>query len=135
MLFETSAGIDVVPTFDAMRLKEDLLRGIFNHGVCVLALWCASPLRRVCIFMCVCLWACARLLRLVVGKEEGGSLRFLDVREGGAVAHLMLLSRLLLPTCPPPPRNPSCVYWASCVHWTELWGVLVRWVRGGVGGV
>ena len=32
MLFETSADIDVVPTFDAMRLKEDLLRGIYSYG-------------------------------------------------------------------------------------------------------
>jgi hypothetical protein len=32
MLFETSSGIAVVPTFDAMRLKEDLLRGIYAHG-------------------------------------------------------------------------------------------------------
>ncbi len=48
MLFETSAGIDVVPTFDAMRLKEDLLRGIYNYGGWVggrrwRAVWATTP--------------------------------------------------------------------------------------------
>jgi hypothetical protein len=109
MLFETSAGIDVVPTFDAMRLKEDLLRGIFNHGVCVLALWCASPLRRVCIYMCVCV--CGRV-RGCCGREDR-SLRFLGATKGGAVAHRLLLSRLLLPIGPSP-KPKLCVLGKLC---------------------
>lgn len=32
MLIETSADVSVVPTFDAMGLKEDLLRGIYSYG-------------------------------------------------------------------------------------------------------
>ena len=32
MLSETTDGISVVPSFDAMGLKEDLLRGIFAYG-------------------------------------------------------------------------------------------------------
>ena len=30
--FETSEGIDVIPTFDNMGLREDLLRGIYAYG-------------------------------------------------------------------------------------------------------
>lgn len=32
MTIETSADVTVVPTFDAMGLKEDLLRGIYSYG-------------------------------------------------------------------------------------------------------
>ena len=32
MTIETSADVAVVPTFDAMGLKEDLLRGIYSYG-------------------------------------------------------------------------------------------------------
>lgn len=32
-LFETSKGVKVVNTFDAMGLKPDLLRGIYAYGV------------------------------------------------------------------------------------------------------
>lgn len=32
MTIETSADVSVVPTFDAMGLKEDLLRGIYSYG-------------------------------------------------------------------------------------------------------
>lgn len=31
-LYETSAAVDVVPSFDAMNLKAELLRGIYNYG-------------------------------------------------------------------------------------------------------
>ena len=30
--FETSEDLEVVPTFDKLRLKEDLLRGIYAYG-------------------------------------------------------------------------------------------------------
>ena len=30
--FETSEDVDVVPTFDSMGLREDLLRGIYAYG-------------------------------------------------------------------------------------------------------
>ena len=30
--FETSEDVDVLPTFDSMNLKEDLLRGIYAYG-------------------------------------------------------------------------------------------------------
>lgn len=30
--FETSDGIPVIPTFDAMGLREELLRGIYAYG-------------------------------------------------------------------------------------------------------
>merc|ERR1712004_783051 len=30
--FETSEDVDVVPTFDSMKLREDLLRGIYAYG-------------------------------------------------------------------------------------------------------
>lgn len=30
--FETSKGVDVTPTFDAMGLRDDLLRGIYAYG-------------------------------------------------------------------------------------------------------
>ena len=32
MDFETSKGVKVVNTFDAMGLKDDLLRGIYQYG-------------------------------------------------------------------------------------------------------
>ena len=32
MEFSLSDGVDVVPSFDAMGLKEDLLRGIYAYG-------------------------------------------------------------------------------------------------------
>lgn len=32
MAFETSDGVDVVPSFDALGLREDLLRGIYAYG-------------------------------------------------------------------------------------------------------
>lgn len=33
LVFETSENITVVPTFDAMGLKEDLLRGIYAYSM------------------------------------------------------------------------------------------------------
>lgn len=30
--FETSEDVDVLPTFDSMGLKEDLLRGVYAYG-------------------------------------------------------------------------------------------------------
>lgn len=30
--FETSEEVDVIPTFDKMGLKNDLLRGIYSYG-------------------------------------------------------------------------------------------------------
>ena len=32
LVFETSKEISVIPTFDAMGLHEDLLRGIYAYG-------------------------------------------------------------------------------------------------------
>ena len=34
--FETSEEVDVVPTFDQMRLREDLLRGVYAYGTSML---------------------------------------------------------------------------------------------------
>jgi hypothetical protein len=31
-VFETSEGVKVIPTFDGLNLKEDLLRGIYAYG-------------------------------------------------------------------------------------------------------
>lgn len=31
-VYETSAGVDVVPSFDGMGLKDKLLQGIYNYG-------------------------------------------------------------------------------------------------------
>ena len=31
--FETSEDVDVIPTFDNMGLREDLLRGIYAYGM------------------------------------------------------------------------------------------------------
>ncbi len=33
--FETSEEVDVIPTFDSMGLREDLLRGIYAYGKCI----------------------------------------------------------------------------------------------------
>lgn len=33
MVFETSKGVDVVPTFDGMGLRENLIRGIYAYGM------------------------------------------------------------------------------------------------------
>lgn len=30
--FETSEDVDVVPTFDQLKLREDLVRGIYAYG-------------------------------------------------------------------------------------------------------
>ena len=30
--FETSEDVEVIPTFDSLKLKEDLLRGIYAYG-------------------------------------------------------------------------------------------------------
>merc|ERR1712117_584379 len=30
--FETSEDVDVIPTFDSMGLREDLLRGVYSYG-------------------------------------------------------------------------------------------------------
>lgn len=32
LIFETTPGVDVVPTFDSMGLKAELLRGVYNYG-------------------------------------------------------------------------------------------------------
>ena len=32
MHFETSEGVDVIPTFDAFNFREDLLRGVYAYG-------------------------------------------------------------------------------------------------------
>jgi len=32
--FETSEEVNVIPTFDSMGLREDLLRGIYAYGTC-----------------------------------------------------------------------------------------------------
>lgn len=30
--FETSEGVEIVPTFEAMGLNKDLIRGIYSYG-------------------------------------------------------------------------------------------------------
>jgi len=37
--FETSEDVEVIPTFNAMNLKEELLRGIYAYGES----WCVYP--------------------------------------------------------------------------------------------
>lgn len=32
-VYETSAGVDVIPSFDQMGLKDKLLQGIYNYGL------------------------------------------------------------------------------------------------------
>lgn len=32
--FETSEDVQVIPTFDQMNLREELLRGIYSYGNC-----------------------------------------------------------------------------------------------------
>lgn len=32
MVFETSKEVNVVPTFDQMNIRDDLLRGIYAYG-------------------------------------------------------------------------------------------------------
>lgn len=32
--FETSEDVEVLPSFDTMELREDLLRGIYAYGKC-----------------------------------------------------------------------------------------------------
>lgn len=34
--FETSEDLEVVPTFDKFRLKEDLIRGIYAYGTFII---------------------------------------------------------------------------------------------------
>lgn len=31
--YETSEGVEVIPTFDGIGLREDLLRGIYAYGL------------------------------------------------------------------------------------------------------
>lgn len=33
--FETSEEVDVVPTFDQLKLREELLRGVYAYGMSV----------------------------------------------------------------------------------------------------
>ena len=33
--FETSEDVEVVPTFDSLGLREDLLRGVYAYGKCL----------------------------------------------------------------------------------------------------
>jgi ATP-dependent RNA helicase len=33
LVFETSNEISIAPTFDSMKLKEDLLRGIYAYSI------------------------------------------------------------------------------------------------------
>ena len=33
LVFETSEDVEVLPTFDALGLKEDLLRGVYAYGL------------------------------------------------------------------------------------------------------
>lgn len=35
MIFETTRGVAVVDSFEKMGLKEDLLRGIYSYGMCL----------------------------------------------------------------------------------------------------
>lgn len=34
--FETSEDVEVVPTFQSMKLREELLRGVYAYGMCIL---------------------------------------------------------------------------------------------------
>lgn len=40
--FETSEDVEVLPTFDALHLKEDLLRGVYAYGILIFKLICKS---------------------------------------------------------------------------------------------
>lgn len=44
--FETSEDVEVVPTFDQMSLREDLLRGIYGYGKLSLLLFLPTSQRR-----------------------------------------------------------------------------------------
>ena len=47
LVFESSEAVSVVPTFDELGLKEDLLRGIYAYSVLPL------PRRPRCSFSCI----------------------------------------------------------------------------------
>lgn len=44
--FETSEDVEVVPTFDQMSLREDLLRGIYGYGKLSLLLFLPNSQHR-----------------------------------------------------------------------------------------
>lgn len=47
--FETSEDVEVIPTFNAMNLKEELLRGIYAYGeLCVYLL--SAGVNNLCLF-------------------------------------------------------------------------------------
>lgn len=31
--FETSEGVEVIPTFDSLGLRDDLIRGVYAYGM------------------------------------------------------------------------------------------------------
>lgn len=51
--FETSEDVEVVPTFDSMGLREELLRGIYAYGKCELRPNKLRPQCRLCHHACI----------------------------------------------------------------------------------
>lgn len=49
--FETSEDVEVVPTFNSMKLKEELLRGIYAYGKLFL-LYCNGRQERPILMFC-----------------------------------------------------------------------------------
>ena len=47
--FETSEDVEVIPTFDSMGLREDLLRGIYAYGMLTPLKFC-KPIDSGCLF-------------------------------------------------------------------------------------
>lgn len=46
--FETSEDVEVIPTFDSMGLREDLLRGIYAYGMLTTLKFC-KPIGSGCL--------------------------------------------------------------------------------------
>ncbi len=42
MEFETSEDVEIIPTFDGLGLREELLRGIYAYGDSF-SIWCLTP--------------------------------------------------------------------------------------------
>lgn len=58
MLFQTTKDVSTFKTFEEMRLKEQLLRGIYAYGMCA-AFLCRLRNHKKCLLGCLSLLAIA----------------------------------------------------------------------------
>lgn len=47
--FETSEDVEVIPTFNSMNLREELLRGIYAYGECLFYMSCLGVVLKITI--------------------------------------------------------------------------------------